>query len=129
MSSQTADELAANLSRRLISLRLRSSRYEQESEIHFADGELKETMHDLNRRNISATLIRDPPNMTQPIRYIVDKKGVAKGVIVPLKLWKSLLRQRVHKKFSRTGLRKYLGTIHIRINPVAYQDRIRDEWT
>ena len=66
--------------------------------------------------------------MTQPIRYIVDKKGIPKEVIVPMNLWNSLIGQRAHKRLSRTGLRKYLGTIRIRRNPVDYQNRMRDEW-
>jgi len=66
--------------------------------------------------------------MTQPIRYIVDKKGIAKEVIVPVKLWNSLTGHRARRRLSRTGLRKYLGTIRIRRNPKDYQNRIRDEW-
>lgn len=76
--------------------------------------------------------------MLNGIKYIVDEQGKRKEVVVPLRLWSTLVeRERKRpaakhinkrKVMDRKRLKAYQGTITLPVDPLKFQKAMRNEW-
>lgn len=69
--------------------------------------------------------------MHENVRYVVDKAGKKRGVIVPMHVWKKLnaSQEKSRPRFmDRKKLKKYVGRIRLATDPLKFQKAIRREW-
>ena len=68
--------------------------------------------------------------MANHIEYIVNEKGERIKAIVPLDLLEKVLPKKKSKSkiLTREKIKKYSGSIKLKIDPLKYQKEIRSEW-
>ena len=68
--------------------------------------------------------------MANHIEYIVNEKGEKIKAIVPLDLLPKILprKKSKSKNLTREKIKKYSGSIKLKIDPLKYQKELRNEW-
>lgn len=62
------------------------------------------------------------------IKYIVDVKGKATQVVIPIQLWERMTKKNVQKSMLKSKLAAYSGKIKLSIDPLKFQKKLRNEW-
>ncbi len=69
--------------------------------------------------------------MSETLRYIINEKGQQTDVIVPINYWKKIISETplINKKaLQKKDMQKYIGKIKISVDPLEYQNKVRNEW-
>jgi hypothetical protein len=62
------------------------------------------------------------------VKYIVNAKGKATEVVVPIHQWEKLTKKKNGSRMSKNTLASFAGKIKLTVDPLKFQKAIRNEW-